>query len=88
MIPGEPPANAPDRFGSWMANGFVRVDGFLSGDQCSMILAATEALLAADDTARVVRFESNLPSSLPPRCSGIQDLQVPPEGTLPVVVHE
>ena len=62
---GKPSADTSDRLSLWQVNGFVRVDGFISNDQCSSLLAATDGLLKAGGDARPVRFEGNLPSSLP-----------------------
>jgi phytanoyl-CoA hydroxylase len=48
----------------WNRDGYVRLEGFLAIDECRQLLAAARAMVEADGDA-LVRFEDNLPPTLP-----------------------
>jgi hypothetical protein len=49
----------------WKATGYFRVNGFLSVSECGLLLGAADEMVKGGGEA-LVRFENNLPKTLPP----------------------
>ena len=48
----------------WESNGYIRVDGLLTTNDCRKLIEAAGNLMTVPDA--IVRYESNLPANLPP----------------------
>jgi ectoine hydroxylase-related dioxygenase (phytanoyl-CoA dioxygenase family) len=59
----QPAADHLSTVGEWESRGYIRVDGFLTNDDCRKLIRAARNVIKGPDA--IVRYESNLSADLP-----------------------